>query len=105
MRTRLTRTARRDIEGIRKFTTARWGRDQWLSYYAGLLAAFDRIVVDPQAGRPRNAIHLGLRSLIVGQHTIFFSPVRRAGGAVVIVRILHQKRNLDAMSFADDLED
>ena len=104
MRARLTRTARRDLDDIRKHTLARWGRDQWLRYFTGLSAAFERIAKDPQSGRQRDKLHMGLRSLNFEQHLIFFNPIRHAGGAVIIVRIVHQRRNLTALSFIDDVE-
>ena len=105
MRAKLTRTARRDLEEIRKFTVARWGRNQWLRYFAGLSAALARIADDPQIGRQRDALHKGLRSLTFEQHVLFFNPIRHAGGAVIVVRIVHQRRNFDALSFSDDLDD
>ena len=104
IRARLTRTARRDLEDIRKYTVARWGRDQWFRYFAGLSEAFQRIANDPQSGRQRDKLHMGLRSLAFGKHVIFFNPIRHAGGAIVIVRIVHQRRDLSALSFTDDLE-
>jgi toxin ParE1/3/4 len=104
MRAKLTRTARRDLDEIRRFTTSRWSRDQWLRYFAGLSAAFERIAKDPECGRERDTVQKGLRSLTFEQHVIFFSPIRHAGGAVIIVRILHQRRNFAALSFTDDLE-
>jgi len=102
IRARLTRTARRDLEDIRTYTLARWGRDQWLRYFAGLSEAFERIASDPQSGRQRDRLVAGLRSLTFGQHVIFFSPIRHAGGATVIVRIVHQRRNISALSFTDN---
>ena len=104
MRAKLTLTARRDLDEIRKYTLARWGRDQWLRYFAGLSAAFERIAKDPQSGRPREAMHNELRSLTFEQHAIFFNPIRHAGGAIIIVRIVHQRRNLTALAFTDGIE-
>ena len=104
MRARLTRTARRDLEDIRTYTLARWGHDQWLRFFAGLSAAFERIAHDPQGGRQRDKLRPGLRSLTFEQHIIFFGPIRHAGGAVIILRIIHQRRNLAALTFIDDLE-
>lgn len=103
MRAKLTRTARRDLGDIRSYTIENWGRDQWLRYFAGLSAAFERIADDPICGRPRNLIAKGLRSLTFEQHLIFFHPIQHAGGAVIIVRIIHQRRNLDALAFNDDI--
>ena len=104
MRAKLTRTARRDLDAIRRFTVETWGRDQWLRYFAGLSAAFERIAEDGRCGRPREALNKGMRSLAHEQHVIFFNPIRHAGGAVVILRIVHQRRNLDALSFTGDLD-
>lgn len=104
MRAKLTRSARRDLDEIRGFTIERWGREQWLHYFAGLQTAFDKIARDAKCGRPRDALSVGLRSLTYEQHVIFFSPVRRAEGAVVITRIVHQRRNLAALSLTDDLD-
>ena len=104
IRAKLTRTARRDLDDIRKFTLEHWGRDQWLRYYAGLSAAFDRIASDAKSGRKRDAIFAGIRSLTHEQHVIFFIPIRRAGDAVVIVRIVHHRRDIAALSFHEDLE-
>lgn len=104
MRAKLTRSARRDLDDIRQFTLERWGRDQWLKYFGGLQASFARIAEDAECGRARDTLAAGLRSLTHEQHVIFFSPVRRANGAVVIVRIVHQRRNFAALSFTDDLE-
>ena len=104
MRAKLTRTARCDLDDIRKYTLARWGRDQWLRYFTGLAVSFERIAKDPQSGRQQDKLHKGLRSLTFEQHVIFFSAIRHAGGAVIIVRIVHQRRNLAALSFTDDLE-
>ena len=104
MRAKLTRTARRDLDDIRKYTLARWGRDQWLRYFAGLSASFEQIAADPQCGRPRDSVHLGLRSLTSGQHLVFFNPIRHAGGAVIVIRIVHHRQNLAALSFGNGLD-
>jgi toxin ParE1/3/4 len=104
MRAKLTRTARRDLDEIRTYAIERWSRAQWLRYFAGLSAAFERIADDPVCGRPRDALHKGLRSVTYESHAIFFIPIRHAGGAPVIVRIVHQRRNFAALSFADDMQ-
>ncbi len=101
---KLSGSARRDLIEIRLYTIDRWGRDQWLRYFAGFSTAFERIAENPDCGRPRDVLRKGLRSLTFEQHLIFFYPIRHAGGATVIVRIAHHSRNLDALSFYDDLD-
>ncbi len=102
---RLTLTAQRDLAQIRDFTTESWGAAQWRSYFLGLTHALETIAQNPNTGRPRDIIRTGLRSLSYESHLIFFRPVRHAGGAVVILRILHQRQNLAALQFMQDLED
>jgi toxin ParE1/3/4 len=104
MRAKLSGAARRDLDEIRRFTIERWGREQWLKYFSGLQASFARIAGDSQCGRPRDTLAAGLRSLTHEQHVIFFGPVGPAGGSMVIVRIVHQRRNFAALSLTDDLE-
>jgi toxin ParE1/3/4 len=100
----LSARARRDLDEIRDRTIATWGRAQWQVYYRGLGAAFRRIAADPGCGRPRNMIGPGMRSLVYEKHLIFFAPVASFGGQPVILRILHQRRNLSAVTYLDDLE-
>lgn len=104
MSIRLSRRARRDLDEIRDHTIEAWGREQWLRYYRGLAAAFDAIAATPMIGRDRSLFGPGIRSLPCGAHLIFFSPLEAAGGAPVILRIVHQKRYLPALSYHDDLD-
>lgn len=104
MTIRLSRLARQDLEDIREYTLQHWGRDQWLRYYQGLVAAFERVSLDPMSGRSRALFGAGMRSLPCGKHLIFFAPIEAAGGAPVILRIVHQSRYLPALSYYDDLD-
>jgi len=45
-----------------------------------------------------------MRSLVYEKHLIFFAPVASFGGQPVILRILHQRRNLAGLSYLDELE-
>jgi toxin ParE1/3/4 len=100
----LSDRARRDLDDIRDWTVATWGREKWQVYYRGLGAAFKRIAADPTCGRSRDVLGGGMRSLVYEQHLIFFAPVANFGGEPVILRILHQRRNLSGVSYLDDLE-
>ena len=104
MGVRLTPQARRDLDDIRRFTVETWGQTQWLNYFAGLVAAFQRLTRDARCGRPRGALRIGMRSFDYQKHLIFFEPIAHAGGEVVILRIVHQRRDLAALSYHDDLE-
>lgn len=104
MAIKLSDLARQDLEDIRRYTIEAWGRDQWLKYYRGLVAALESIEVNPTIGRNRDLFRQGMRSIGYGKHIIFFAPIAAAGGAPVIIRVLHQKRHLPALSYYGDIE-
>lgn len=93
-----------DLEDIRSYTVERWGREQWLIYYRGLADALARIEANPMAGRSRDLFHKGMRSLTYSQHVIFFAPIEAADGAVVVLRILHQRRHLAGLAYYEGLD-
>ncbi|MGZ0187217.1 MAG: type II toxin-antitoxin system RelE/ParE family toxin [Alphaproteobacteria bacterium] len=104
MNIQLSRLAQADLDDIRDYTVETWGRAQWLKYFRGMAAAFKKISVDPMAGRSRDLLGPGLRSLPYEKHLIFFAPIPAAGGAAVILRIIHQRRYLPALAYYDDLD-
>ena len=99
---RLTRQARKDLEEIRAFTVETWGQDQWHRYFAGLAAMFERVAADKFCGRPRDDLRFRMRSIDFQKHLIFFETIAHAGGETVILRIVHQRRDLAAWSYSDD---
>ena len=102
---KLSHRARQDLEEIRTYTLERWGRAQWLDYYRGLVDMLEKIEASPMSGRSRDLFRKGMRSVNYGRHIIFFSTVEAAGGAPVVLRILHQRRHLPALVYYDDLDD
>jgi toxin ParE1/3/4 len=99
---RLTRLARQDLDEIRRYTVETWGRDQWQRYFTGLMVAFDRITRERTCGRVRDTIKVRMRSLPYQKHLIFFEPIAHAGGEIVILRVVHQTRNLAALAYNDE---
>lgn len=104
MAIRLSGLARQDLEEVRRYTIRQWGREQWLRYYRGLVSTFEQIEQSPQAGRPRDLFVPGMRSVSYGKHIIFYLPVKAAVDAVVVLRILHQRRHLPALVYYEDIE-
>ena len=45
----------------------------------------------------------GLRSVGYKRHVIFFARIAGAGGEPVILRIVHQRRNMPALIYYEDL--
>ena len=99
--TELSGRARRDLDEIRDWTIKNWGVPRWQTYYRGIGSAFRRIASDPNCGRPQDKLAKGMRSLSYERHLIFFAPVMAFGGQPVILRILHQRRNLEALTYFD----
>ena len=103
MTTRLSRLARRDPDDIRPYTVKTWGRKQWLTYFPGLVRAFEGIAADPDGGRDRSPFAAGLRSVNYRRHVTFFSRIAAAGGEPVIVRLVHQRRDMPALAYFEDI--
>ena len=103
MTIRLSRLARRDLDDLRRYTLEKWDHTQWLTYYRGLVRTFEEITADPECGRNRSLFASGLRSVNYGSHVIFFAHIAAAGGEPVIVRIVHQRRNMPALVYFEDI--
>lgn len=104
MTIQLSGLARQDLEEIRDYTTKTWGRDQWLKYYRGLVRTFEHLSEHPDMGRDRRLFSDGMRSVNYERHVIFYAPIRHAGSKPVILRIVHQRRNLPALLYYEDLD-
>ncbi|PWE32389.1 type II toxin-antitoxin system RelE/ParE family toxin [Maritimibacter sp. 55A14] len=100
-RYRLTRQAVADLDDIWDYTNAAWGPGQADAYSADLFACFARAVVAPNTGQDRSHFVPGARSLTVGRHLVFYRQVKTV---VVILRIVHERRNWAALRFADEME-
>ncbi len=104
MTIRLSRKAMADIEDIRAYTLERWAVDQWRHYFAGLSSVMDRIAENPDCGRPRDLMLHGMRSTPYEKHIIFFLPVQIGVRRAAILRIVHQRRNLAALTYYEDID-
>ena len=103
MTIRLSRLAQRDLDDIRDYTLATWGRDRWLDDYRGMARAFEGIAADPDTGRDRSLFAPGLRSVSYRRHIIFFARIRAADDGPVVLRIVHQRRNLPALVYLEEI--
>ena len=104
MAIKLADLARQDLDEVRAYTVDRWGEAQWLSYYRGLVATFERIEADPMTGRPRDLFRAGMRSITYERHVVFFALIAAAGSSPVVLRVLHQRRNIAALAYYEDLD-
>ncbi len=83
-----------DIDGIWDYTADRWGIAQADRYILALRATCDAIGRNEVPGRDASAIRPGYRKVPSGRHVIFFRLT--ADGAVDIVRVLHERMDVDA---------
>lgn len=104
MSIKLSRLALRDLDEIRRYTVKTWGRDQWLTRYRGLVRTFEGIAANPDGGRDRSLFAAGLRSVNYRRHVVFFARIAAAGDEPVTLRIVHQRRNMPALVYFDDID-
>ncbi len=88
---RLSQEADIDLEYIFDFTQAEFGFDQAVSYLRDLDEAFLLLSENPEIGRVRDEIKVGLRSLPKHSHVIFYRVLE---DHIRIVRVLHGRRDL-----------
>ncbi|NKF23739.1 type II toxin-antitoxin system RelE/ParE family toxin [Solimonas marina] len=77
---------------------------QRLAYYRQIVEAFEHAAGAPERGRDRSLFGEGMRSVNCQKHVIFYKRIKAADDAVVVLRIVHQQRNLPALAYYDDLD-
>jgi len=80
-----------DIGEIYDYGVYRFGMDQAVKYLMELDLVFTQIVKNPDLGKKRDEIKVGLRSLPKNSHVIFY---RLLEDSIRIVRVLHGSRDL-----------
>lgn len=95
----LTHKAKADLREIALHTEQRWGKEQRNHYIRQLDMAFHVLAENPQAGKDCAYIRTGYRKLAQGSHIIFYRT--GADCRVEIVRILHQRMDVDSALSSD----
>ena len=91
----LSTIAEKDIEDIFDFTLKMFGLEQAAKYTLEFEVLFEELTQTPYLGRERNEIKTGLRSFPKESHIIFY---RVLGDRIRIVRILHQRKDIQSFS-------
>ena len=89
-RLKLTRAAERDLEDIWLYI-ARDSVAYFDAYLEKILSRCALLAEHPEAGRERDEVAKGLRSIPVESHIIFYRVKRKH---VVISRVLHSARDI-----------
>jgi toxin ParE1/3/4 len=83
----VTPRAAHDLDAIADWTLRHWGVERMETYLNSLNDRFNWLAMRPMAGRARDDIAAGYRSLPEGQHVVFYIV---QAGAITIIGIPHQ---------------
>ncbi|WP_422032058.1 type II toxin-antitoxin system RelE/ParE family toxin [Roseovarius sp.] len=97
----LSPLAESDLTEIWRYSAETWGEAQADRYVSDLFDRFAWVADHPEMGRKRPEILPGASSMQVGRHVIFYETV---AGRVVILRIVHERRNMAALRFVGEGE-
>lgn len=93
---RLTPRARADLDDIWDYTAETWGVAQAEAYIRAIAATCDGIASGSAATQSAEHIRAGYRRALSGRHVLFY---RQAEAGIVVVRILHQRMDVDVQPF------
>jgi toxin ParE1/3/4 len=93
--------AEQDLFDIWQYLSAEASNRTAEKYLRNIYRAGERVRIRPLSGRARNDVMPGLRSVLVLPYVVFYRVTERS---VEIVRVLHGRRDLDAI-FAEDIDD
>lgn len=92
----LTPAARADLDDIWDYTHGTWGPAQAETYVRAIDAACAAVGSGTTASQSAEHIRAGYRKAYSGRHVLFYRVV---DGQTVIVRILHQRMDVDTHLF------
>ena len=81
-----------DLDGIFVYSAKRWSADQANRYILEIDGAMQRLARSPELGRRVDEIRLGYYRYPVRSHLIFY---RRVDAGIEIMRVLHQRMDVD----------
>lgn len=83
---RVSPAAARDLRGIHRYTLEQWGSRQWHLDLDRLDNLFEQLRDNPALGSNRDEVRIGLRSIPVGAHIVWY---HNRDDDLEIVRVLH----------------
>lgn len=87
----LSEEADKDLEAIFDYTEREFDFNQAVKYLSELESVLNKLVLNPNTGRKRNEIKVGLLSIPEQEHIIFY---RIVNNIIRVVRVLHGSRDL-----------
>lgn len=93
-RFKFSNEAVKDLEEIWIYTKQTWSVEQADRYYNLIIDEVEFISLNPNLSRDKNYIKEGYRSTKVKSHVIYYKSDE--DGFILIVRILHQRMDVEA---------
>ncbi len=90
---RISEAAINDLDGIWEYTFLNWSKEQADRYHNLIMNEIEFIAENISSGKSMNHIKDGYLVSYVKSHMIFF---KRKEGIVEIIRILHQKMDVES---------
>ncbi len=87
----LSSEAEKDLSDIFDYTEGEFGFDQAVIYLSEFSDMFQYVVDNPELGRERPEIRVGLRSVTANSHVVMYRVLK---DRIRIVRVLHGSRDL-----------
>jgi toxin ParE1/3/4 len=90
---RISEAAINDLDGIWEYTFVNWSKEQADRYHNLIMNEIEFIAENISSGKPMNHIKDDYLVSYMKSHMIFF---KRKEGIVEIIRILHQKMDVES---------
>ena len=90
---RISESAIKDLDGIWEYTFLNWSKEQADRYHRLIMNEIEFVSENTTSGKSMEHVKEGYLVVYVKSHMIFF---KRNKGIVEIIRILHQKMDIES---------
>ncbi len=88
---KVSASAEADLYDIGLYSQNKYGVKQRNQYLDDIMDKFQLLAQQPELGQDRSALKIGLYSLLINSHVIFF---KKFSYGIRIIRVLHQSMDL-----------
>jgi len=94
MKSRISRKAEEDLEGIWLYTLETWSKEQADRYLSLIFDEIEFLSINPKTGQDFNHIRKNYRYSKVKSHLIFYKH-KKSDDFIEVIRILHERMDLE----------
>ena len=87
----LSPEANNDLVSIWIYGATEWSPEQADKHLFEIESVCERLLDDTQLGKPRDELVVGVRSIVIRPHVVFY---RASKTEIAIVRVLHQREDV-----------